>query len=88
MSLKDKSLETEEGTQEYGIFNPCVTNAMYFSYEARFCARQPPSQTWIRARADATPSPTLTLSLLQLLCGRFNAGFACVISYIPFPSSC
>jgi len=35
VGLKERSLETEEGTQEYGIFNPCVTNAIYFSYEAR-----------------------------------------------------
>jgi len=35
VGLKEQSLETEEGTQEYGIFNPCVTNAIYFSYEAR-----------------------------------------------------
>ena len=37
VSLKDKSLESEEGTQEYGVFNPCVSNAIYISYEARSC---------------------------------------------------
>ena len=47
VSLKDKSLETEEGTQEYGVFNPCYSNAIYLSYEARSCPCQPPHHTGI-----------------------------------------